>query len=513
MRGGILRGAAPRSRHGASPRASRGRPGPATAPGTLSSPPVAASPRRLRLPSRQPPPLEPPSILAAALAAAAQGVPPDAAAALSPAAVAIQGGVLVALLAFSSLCSGAEVALFSMSPGEREALAETGTASAQRVLRLLERSRRLLVAILLLNTVANVGLALIAARLVDTVAVANEWNPTVALVLNVAIVTFVILVVSEIAPKLIASRRPAATAQRLAPFLAPLVRLVAPLADVLAAAAQGLQSRVRAVAEPISSQDLKTMADVGEAQGSLEEGEHALIHSIVEFGETTVREVMVSRVDVTALEDGATLGDALDLIRSSGHSRFPLYRDSLDHVLGVVYAKDLLPRLSDDAATRLDWATIARRPLFVPPAKALDDMLADFQRTNTHMAIVVDEYGGTAGLLTLDDLLEEVVGEIRDELDDAEDERLVHALPDGTFRAQARIDLDDLADAVGVPLATDTFDYETLGGLILDALGRLPDPGDEVDVDRLRLRVETMEEARILDVRVEVLPPPAEPEA
>ncbi len=434
-------------------------------------------------------------------------------ASLSPGAIAVQGSVLVALLTFSSFCSASEVALFSLSPGEREALAESGTPGARRVLALLERSRRLLVAILLLNTVANVGIALIAAGLVNAIATAQGWDPTVALVLNVAVVTFVILVVSEIAPKLVASRRPAATAQRLAPLLAPLVRAVAPLADVLAAAAQGIQNRVRAVAEPISSADLKTMADVGEAQGSLEEGEHALIHSIVEFGETTVREVMVSRVDMTALVDDATLGDALHLIRTSGHSRFPLYRDSLDHVLGVVYAKDLLPRLSDDPEAPIDWATIARKPLFVPPAKPLDDMLADFQRTNTHMAIVVDEYGGTAGLLTLDDLLEEVVGEIRDELDSEEDERLVHALPDGAFRAQARIDLDDLADAVGVPLPTDTFDFETLGGLILDALGRLPDPGDEVDVDRLRLRVETMEEARILDVRVEVLPLPTEPEA
>ena len=458
--------------------------------------------------------MEPPPLLAAALAAATQGVPPDAlGATLSPGAIAIQGSVLVALLAFSSFCSGAEVALFSLSPGEREALAESDASGARRVLHLLERSRRLLVAILLLNTVATVGIALLAARLVDAVAVAQEWDQTVALVLNVVVVTFLILVVSEIAPKLIASRRPAATAQRLAPLLAPLVRAVAPLADALAAVAQGIQSRVRAVAEPISSADLKTMADVGEAQGSLEEGEHALIHSIVEFGETTVREVMVSRVDMTALEGDATLGQALDLIRTSGHSRFPLYRDSLDHVLGVVYAKDLLPHLGGDPDTRVDWPAIARRPLFVPPAKALDDMLADFQRTNTHMAIVVDEYGGTAGLLTLDDLLEEVVGEIRDELDDAEDGRLVHPLPDGAFRAQARIDLDDLADAVGVPLPTDTFDFETLGGLILDALGRLPDPGDEVDVDRLRLRVETMEESRIGDVRVEVLPPPVESEA
>ncbi|HEX8384812.1 MAG TPA: hemolysin family protein, partial [Rubricoccaceae bacterium] len=448
--------------------------------------------------------MEPPPLLAAALAAAAQGALPGPLSGLS--ALVAQGGALVLLLAFSGLCSAAEIALFSLTPAEREALAETPTARGQRVLRLLEDPRRLLVAVLLLNTVANVGVALLSARLAEAVAVANGWDPTAVLVLDVALVAFVILVVSELAPKLVASRRPSAVALAFAAVLSPFVRLVGPVAGAIAAVAHAVQDRVQSAAEPISSEDLKTMADVGEAQGSLEEGEHALIHSIVDFGETTVREIMVSRVDVTALEDTATLGDALDLIRASGHSRFPLYRESLDQVLGVVYAKDLLPRLDDDPASEVDWSSFARKPLFVPPAKPLDDMLSDFQRTNTHMAIVVDEYGGTAGLLTLDDLLEEVVGEIRDELDDEEDERLVHALPDGAFRAQARIDLDDLAEAVGVALPTDTFDFETLGGLILDALGRLPDPGDEVDVVGLRLRVETMEETRILDVHVEVLP-------
>jgi putative hemolysin len=448
--------------------------------------------------------LEPPSLLAAALAAAAQGAPPGALP--GPSSLVTQGGAVVVLLVFSGLCSAAEVALFSLTPAEREALAGTPTPAARRVLGLLEHSRRLLVAVLLLNTVANVGVALLSARLVGAAVRANGWDPAAALVGTVAVVAFVILVVSEIAPKLVAGRRPAAVAGALASVLSPFVWLVGPVAGAVAAVAHAVQDRVQAGAEPVTSEDLKTMADVGEAQGTLDEGEHALIHAVVEFGETTVREVMVSRVDVTALADTATLGEALDLIRASGHSRFPLYRESLDQVLGVVYAKDLLPRLDDDPSGAVDWTALARKPLFVPPAKPLDDMLADFQRTNTHMAVVVDEYGGTAGLLTLDDLMEEVVGEIRDELDDEEDERLVRPLPDGAFRAQARIDLDDLAEAVGVPLATDTFDFETLGGLILDALGRLPDPGDEVDVGRLRLRVETMEETRILDVHVEVLP-------
>ena len=431
----------------------------------------------------------------------------------SPTGLAIQAGVFVLLLLLSALFSGSEVALFSISAGEREALADDGSAASARVLRLLDRPRRLLAAVLLLNTVVNVGAAILSATFTATLAAVYGWSTVAALAVNVVGVTFALLIVSEIAPKLVASRQPVRFAQRSTAFLGPLVRLVTPVADVLAALASGVQARFRTEAEPLSSDDIKTMADVGEAQGSLEEEERALIHSIVEFGQTAVREVMVSRVDVTALSADASLAEALALIRESGHSRFPLYQDHLDSVLGVVYAKDLLPHL--DAPPDVpapDWAALARRPLFVPPAKPLDDMLADFQRTNTHMAIVVDEYGGTAGLVTLEDLLEEVVGEIRDELDHPDDDTLVHAVEPGVWRAEGRVDLDDLADVVGVDLDTDAFDFETLGGLVLHVAGNIPQAGDEVAFERLRLRVESVEDNRIGEVRVEVVPVP-EPES
>ncbi|MEM0963151.1 MAG: hemolysin family protein, partial [Bacteroidota bacterium] len=384
----------------------------------------------------------------------------------SPLGLAVQIGVFVVLLALSALFSGSEVALFSITAGEREALRESGTPEATRVVALLDRPRRLLAAILLMNTVVNVGAAILSARLILAASESFGWEPWVALAANVVGLTFALLVVSEIAPKLIASRQPVAYGERVSGFLHPLVRLVTPVADLLAGLATAVQERFRPNAESLSSDDIKSMADVGEAEGSIEEEERALIHSIVEFGETTVREVMVSRVDVQAIASDATLDEVLTLIRESGHSRFPLFQDHLDNVLGVVYAKDLLP--SFDSESTPTWEGLARRPLFVPPGKTLDDMLADFQQSSTHMAIVVDEYGGTAGLVTLEDLLEEVVGEIRDELDKPEDEDLVRDVEVGVYEAEARVDLDDLADAIGVDLDTDAFDFETLGGLILD---------------------------------------------
>ena len=441
----------------------------------------------------------------AALLLAADALP-------SPTTLVVQGVVFVLLLALSALFSGSEVALFSITPGEREGLAEATAPASARVVRLLDRPRRLLAAVLLLNTVVNVGAAILSTQLMLAAATAYGWSELAALVANVVGLTFVLLVVSEVAPKLVASRRAVWFAETVSGLLSPLVRVVSPFADLLADLASALQSRFRTEAEPLSSADIKTMADVGEAQGSLEEEERALIHSIVEFGETTVREVMVSRVDVTALSADASLDEALAMIRESGHSRFPLYRDHLDSVLGVVYAKDLLPHVDgDDGDGVPDWAALARRPLFVPPAKPLDDMLTDFQRTNTHMAIVVDEYGGTAGLVTLEDLLEEVVGEIRDELDSPEDDTLVYPVEAGVYRAEGRVDLDDLAEAVGVDLDTASFDFETLGGLILHLVGDIPEAGATVDHDRLRLEVVTVEDNRIGEVRVEVVPVP-EPE-
>ncbi|MEM6328185.1 MAG: DUF21 domain-containing protein, partial [Bacteroidota bacterium] len=208
-----------------------------------------------------------------------------------PVALAVQLGVLVGLLVLSGLFSGSEVALFSLSSGDVEALREESDRASARVVRLLDRPRRLLVAILLLNTIVNVGAAILSAQLTLLAADALGWSEVVLLIVQVVALTFVLLVTSEIAPKLVASRRPAWFARRVSPLLLPLVRLVTPVADALAMLATAIQTRFRPADEPLSSEDIKTMADMGEQQGSLEEDERALIHSIVEFGATTVREV------------------------------------------------------------------------------------------------------------------------------------------------------------------------------------------------------------------------------
>ncbi|MEX0600134.1 MAG: hemolysin family protein [Rhodothermales bacterium] len=417
---------------------------------------------------------------------------------------------LIALLLLSAVFSGSEVALFSLTDPAKEALAERDDPASRRVLQLLERPRQVLITILILNTFVNVAAAILAAVLTGRVAAYLNWNHTVAVLLEVLVLTFVILVMSEITPKLIATRHATAFSRAVSGPLAMLHYLLNPLSTLLARSTQLLRRRMGPNSSRISSADLKALADVGQAHGTLEEEERELIYSIVEFGETSVREIMVSRLDVVALPITASFTEALEIIRTTGHSRMPLYVDHLDNIMGIVYAKDLLPLLpSNNGSTMIDWARAARPAIFVPLGKKLDELLKDFQAKKTHIAIVVDEYGGTAGLVTLEDVLEEIVGEIRDEHDESED-LLYERIDRNTYVFDARIDLDEVNELFDADLDTEAYDFETLGGLIFHVMGSIPKQGDEIDFDTLHMRVVTVETHRIGLVRVQRVDPELE---
>ena len=439
--------------------------------------------------------------------------------AVGTATVATEAAIFVGLLVLSAFFSGSEAALFSLTDEDRARLRETGAARGRRVLAMLERPRRLLITALILNTLANVAAAILATVMAGQVAGAygldqTPWGMTILFVLQVVLLTFLLLALGEISPKLVATRQNVAWATFFSGPLYVLFRLLYPISDLLARGMNRFQHRFNSAAPVVSNEDLKTLANLGEAEGTLEEEERALIHSIVEFGETTVREVMVSRVDVHALSDTATLEEALALIRDTGHSRFPLYREHLDNILGILYAKDLIPLLDEDEAHAFgsqpsDWERIARPAKFVPLGRPLDDMLADFQASNTHIAIVVDEYGGTAGVVALEDILEEIVGEIRDEHDQPEPLPYERLAPH-TYRVDGGINLDDLVDDLEIEIDTEAFDFETLGGLIYHLTGEIPSVGDTAEFGPLRMQVEAVDNNRIKQVRVEVTPRPVE---
>ncbi len=255
------------------------------------------------------------------------------------------------------------------------------------------------------------------------------------------------------------------------------------------------------------SADPELVAWIADEAPTLDTQQSDMLFALAEFGQTTAREIMVSRVDLSALPATATLEEALAAIRETGHSRFPIYVEHLDNILGLVHAKDLL-----SAAAAPDepfsLAQFLRPALFVPESKPLDALLRQLRARRSHLAIVVDEYGGTAGLLTMEDLLEEIVGDMQDERD--EEETLLLRRTADTFEVDARHNLEDLGEELHLELATDHFDFDTLGGLIYECIGAVPEPGATCGYGPLRMTVETVHNHRIGRVLVQVVPEESE---
>ena len=419
--------------------------------------------------------------------------------------------VFLALLIASAVVSGSEVALFSLNATDREQLAARGDRASRRVLNLLDKSRQLLVTILLLNTLINVSAAILAALVTKKIAAASSVPQEIIFALEVVALTLTLLIVSEITPKLLASRYALTYSRKVAGGLTLISKPLYPVTFLLTRMTAGVQGIYRKwenseQSDVLSSDDLRVMAEIGKDHGSLEEDEHRWIQSLLDFGETTVRTIMVNRLDMSAIPVTASLAEALELIRSCGHSRLPLYKDHLDNIQGIVYAKDLIPFINKPDS-EVNWSDFMRAPIFVPLGRKLDDLLQDFQHRRTHLAIVVDEYGGTAGLITLDDVLEEIVGEIEDEHDEARD-ALIIPLGEREYQVDARINLIDLNDALRISLDTDRYEFETLGGLIFHLAGDIPEPGYTTTHDQLNLRVEEVENNRIRLVYIQILDEP-----
>jgi CBS domain containing-hemolysin-like protein len=251
----------------------------------------------------------------------------------------------------------------------------------------------------------------------------------------------------------------------------------------------------------ITAEELRLIIERGGEQGVLEAEEEQMINSIIELGERRLHEVMIPRIAIIALPASATLEEAIDKVVDEGHSRIPVYEDSIDEVVGILYAKDLLPILKSSAGPRPAVRSLLRPPVFVPESMTIDDLLHEFQRRKVHIAIVLDEYGGTAGLLTIEDLLEEIVGEIQDEYDT--EEPMVVRLSDDEARVDGRADVDDLAELFDTNLdLEDADEYDTVGGLVYHRIGGVPSPGDQIDVDGLTLTVESTDGRRVGKVLV-----------
>jgi putative hemolysin len=397
---------------------------------------------------------------------------------------------------FGATLSAAGLAAFlSLSRARLRHLADDGIPRAESLLHLAERpvptAAALAAAVVLLSS-ATLGCAAALTGAAGAPAAGLVVGPIVLL-----------LVVGHAIGAALAVERPEGVGLTLAGFIRVLACLLLPLVGGVAVRlARGLWGSPPAA--EVGQRELQKLVEVVEENAALEAGEQKMIHGIVELGDRTVREVMVPRIDMVAVAADATVAEVLGRIHTSGHSRIPVYGESIDNVVGVLYAKDLLHQLP---AMRLEAPVsgLVRPAHFVPETKRVDELLHELQEARVHIAIVVDEYGGTAGLITIEDLLEEIVGEIRDEYDVAE-ETWIEPVDEHTAVFDARVSIHDVNQTL--PLNLDDSEYDTLGGLVYARLGKVPAQGDEVHVDNARVSVLSTVGRRVHKVRVAVEAPP-----
>jgi len=408
------------------------------------------------------------------------------------------------LLLISAFFSGSETAFFSINKLLSQKLSDEKTASSRRVQSLLKYPRRLLVTILIGNTLVNVTAASIAAILVMNICEQVGLDRSVGIIINVGIVTFLILIFSEITPKVMAIKRPDAFAKIVSWPLLFIYYILLPLSFMLDRFTV-LLTIIFSIKEPTSErllepEEIQTLLEIGEDQGALEQEEKEMLHSIFEFGDTSVREIMIPRTDVVCAPHDISVSELIQLIKNKGHTRIPIYRETIDQIQGIVNAKDLLPLISDTGTeSEKSILELARHPIYVPESKKIDELLRLFQTERQHMAIVVDEYGGTSGIVTLEDIIEEIVGEIRDEYD--KEPSLYRKIDENTFIVNAKIDIETLNGLIDVRIP-ESDEYESLGGFILEKKGSLPDEGETIQHHEFLITMDKVEKNRIVLVRI-----------
>ena len=406
------------------------------------------------------------------------------------------------LFLFSIVLAAAETAFTRMSRIRALALDEEGRKGAHRLAQMLERPERTLNVVLLLILVCQMTSASLLGVVLE-----GAFG-SAGLVFGLVIQIVVYFVIGEVAPKTYAIQHSDRAALKLTPFLwaisnFPPLRLLSRgligLANVLLPG-HGLKQ-----GPFVTEEDLRTMADVAADEEAIEREERRLIHSIFEFGDTVVREVMLPRPDMIAVEAETTVEDAITQAIEAGYSRIPCFEDTTDNILGLVYLKDLVQQARSGAG-RQSVRVVVREAVFVPESKRVAELLREMQTEKFHMAIVVDEYGGTAGLVTMEDLLEEIVGEISDEYD--AEEPGVEVLPGGGIRAPGRASIDEVSEALGIELPD--AEWDTVGGLVFNLLGHVPEADETVRFQGLEFRTERVDGRRI--VLVSIVPVPSEPD-
>lgn len=406
--------------------------------------------------------------------------------------------VMIILLVLSALVSGSEVAFFSIDAKDKETLTSNKDNVSTRVLDLLSRPKKLLATILIANNFVNIAIVILSTFII------NNWcdfenNELAEFFTTVVIATFLILMVGEVIPKVYATNNTLKLAKFMSTPLVFIGKLFSPLSSLLVKSTSFIDKRIKKSATEISVNDLDHALEITEIEGVTEE-DKKILEGIVKFGETDVKQIMKSRMDVIAFDETEEFSTLLEQIIENGYSRLPIYKESFDNVTGVLYVKDLLPHLHKE---KFDWRTLLREPFFVPESKKIDDLLRQFQETKVHIAIVADEYGGTSGIVTLEDVIEEIIGEISDEFDD--DDLVYSKIDDNNFVFEGKISLVDMykvMDIEGEVFEDEKGESDSLAGFLIEKSGKIMKKNERMKFGDYLFEVEAADKRRIKQVKV-----------
>ena len=409
--------------------------------------------------------------------------------------------VIFLLIVSSAFVSGSEVAFFSLQGLEISELRENSGRFALKALELLEKPRLLLATILISNNLINISIIILFTILTEIV-IGFQDNTILAFMIEVVVLTFVLVLFGEVIPKVYAAHNNIRFALAMSYPLFILSRFFYPLAGFLVRYSSSFEKRVeKQKRNTVSSRELKEAIEITTGADTTKQ-ENKILKGLVNFGNINVKQILRPRTDVVSIDQSSTFNELQKLIRKNPYSRIPVFKDHFDNVTGILYVKDVLPHINGQQEG-IDWNKLIRPPYFVPESKKIDDLLKEFQSMKVHMAIVVDEYGGTSGIVTMEDVVEEIVGEIGDEFDT--DEIFHYMVDENTFVFEGKSPLNDVIRIIEVDDEYfDDFkgDAETIGGLLLEINGQIPEIGELFSIKNLHIRVEGADKRRIRRVRV-----------
>ena len=412
--------------------------------------------------------------------------------------------ILVLLLLCSALISGAEVAFFGLSPTNLNQLDENKTTRGQIVSRLLEKPKKLLATILIANNAINIGIVLLFNTIGDTLFSEVTYELfgfiSVRFLLEVVVITFLILMFGEILPKVYANRNRITFSQFMAFPLKFLDFIFSPLSMPMRSATLFIYDKLGKEKSSLSVDHLSQALELT-SEGDTTKEEQKILEGIVSFGNTDTKQVMRPRIDIFALREEMKFLEVLEEIKKNGYSRIPVYSENVDQVTGVLYVKDVLPYI--DRKT-FNWVSLIREPYFVPENKKLDDLLSEFQEKKNHLAVVVDEYGGTSGIVTLEDIIEEIVGDISDEFDD--EDLIFSKLDDFNYVFEGKTALKDFYRVIKLEdeqvFEEQKGESETIAGFVLEIAGSFPKKGDKIVFNNFQFLVEGLDKKRLKQIKI-----------